>query len=712
MALKAMTSADLLSSFQSSLTATLKAEGLIPMSAGITKPVRVAESFHDIAGEAMAQMDSASAQFGTRAFDRYGSSTETYTASRFAMIASLESISTKSYPDAGGRSVGLGFYMDKEGARDVWSRAFGNTVSFDAVYSGKSTITTAQAKHLFDNDILYYEKVVDRALGGTAVTQNQRLALVSVAYNAPKRLSDLAPVLRSGDNAAITAALLTQTFNPNHSQVEAIKQRRYIETSMFNGTADAAKLMPKFADYYNAVAVRDGRVTVAGREVTPTNTQMNFVPNGSGALKVDIPTDNLAALTYDNKSATRSLTVDPNLEAQIRASVTAVYGADYRVSVISGGQDGSTGRTGSRRHDTMTAADIYIHDPAGNRLNAAQMQPLAQDWIARNIGSVGLPTNGSTQSLHLDLIGGSVPGSTPLGQGEGRFWFYGGEDPKMRATLTSKTAPTQYALSPDAVMRGLVPPGSMPAVGTALAVVGSAPGRAAAIPFPASVDDKLAARAKATGDTPFPLAKPPSVMANAQGAPALAARVEREILGPAKVGATDVKPIQPPPQGLRMPVGSVTASANTPKGAAAAFPNLPAAQMLDDYFGIDGKKRPEVEVPPVIMGAAAKGSPLAGRPAAAATTGNGAMGLPVPSAARPAVNSSGGGGSSYHGGSASVGSGGGTSRSMTVVDQYRSQGYSSAQSYDMANQAAADRARANSDNPTGSRYDADTNRFY
>lgn len=624
-----MTSASLLSSFQTSLTAALKAEGLIPMSVGITKPTRVAENFSDVATDAIAQMDSATAQFGTRAFDRYGADANTYTASRFAMLASLESVSARSYPDAGGRSVGLGFHMDKEGARDVWDKAFGNTVSFDDVYAGKATLSSAQSKHLFDNDILYYEKVVDRALGGKPVTQNQRLALVSIAYNAPARIASLAPVLQNGSNADITAALLTQTFNPKNEAVDAIKQRRYVETSLFNGTADAATLMPSFADYYSAVQVDGaGAVKVQGRAVTATNTQMNITPAGA----VAIPTDNLSALSYDNAGATRRLHVEANLETQIRASVTAVYGADYRVSIISGGQDETTGKTGSRRHDTMTAADVYIYDPLGKKLNAEQMTPLAQDWIARDIGSVGLPTNGSTQSMHLDLIGGSVPGSTPLGKKEGRFWFYGGEDAAARAALSGKVAPTKYALSPDAVTRGLVPPGSMPFVGSQLSTSPDAP-------IPAIKPASVQAKQNANIVAPIPATKTVGVAAK-QAVAQIAAN---------KAAALDpVQPVKPPVQGLRLPVAPKAPVAGlrlpvTPNSAAAAFPDNPAALMLDDYFGIDGRKREgkEVVVPPVVANAAIPGkSPLAnGATVKVPATGTGAMGIPAPAVAavRPVV---------------------------------------------------------------------------
>lgn len=175
----------------------------------------------------------------------------------------------------------------------------------------------------------------------------------------------------------------------------------------------------------------------------------------------------LAPFRYEYSGGTkRNLPVNEALEKQLVDSVTAVYGPDYTVGVMSGGQgEGSAGQTGTRRHGTGVAGDIWVYDPAGNRLSGDDLVPLAQHWLGNDIGSVGFPNNGN--SLHLDLIGGKVDGGVPLGSKEGRLWFYGVPNENQRsllnASLTDGALP-KYAFDPAQVARGLIPPGDIPNV--------------------------------------------------------------------------------------------------------------------------------------------------------------------------------------------------------------------------------------------------------
>lgn len=174
-------------------------------------------------------------------------------------------------------------------------------------------------------------------------------------------------------------------------------------------------------------------------------------------------------LRYENESAKRSLPVDSNLESAIRSSVLSVYGDGYTVSIISGGQgEGSNGITGSRRHTTKGAADVYVYDPSGKRLSPDQLVPLGQHWASSKIGGVGFPANG--QSMHLDIIGGTGKGAIPLKSGEGMIWYYGRPTAAQKAALTGGQFP-KYAIDPGLVAKGVIPPGSIPnTVGTQLDV--------------------------------------------------------------------------------------------------------------------------------------------------------------------------------------------------------------------------------------------------
>jgi len=481
----------LLPSFQSLLNEALKAEGLIPMTTGITRPVAPATDYSAVLKDAGEAVDRASVQFGQRAIDRYSTGVgSSYRDQRFAIIASLENIRTTSYDDSGNRAVGLGFNMDKPGARDVWNMAFAGTVDFDAVHSGTKAITPAQAKQLFDHDVVYFERVVDKVAGNRPLTQNQRLALVSVAYTTPSRVEKWAPIVQSGDDAAVADLILTQSFRPDHPQADGLKKRRYIEASLYTGTMEASSLIPTFDEYMEAVQVdpKTGNASVNGIPVVEgRQTLVSFPTDVSQrpALAIPIPLSertitgsaeayarsnevSLSALEYGYSPATkRDLPVKEELVRQVQQSVTAVYGADYRATVISGTQNPNKATASdSGRHDHGAAADIYVYAPDGTKLSPDQLVPLAQHWVGSKIGSVGFPANG--QSMHLDLVGGEGPGSVPLGPGQGKVWYYGTPSSAQRSSLNlglSGKLPN-YVLDPKVVAAGLVPPESLPTVAT------------------------------------------------------------------------------------------------------------------------------------------------------------------------------------------------------------------------------------------------------
>lgn len=182
-------------------------------------------------------------------------------------------------------------------------------------------------------------------------------------------------------------------------------------------------------------------------------------------------TGNLAPISYTNQGARRNKPVLTELESAIQEGVTAVYGPDYRIEIMSG-----KGHYGTRRHEEGHAGDVWIYSPDGHKLSPSEMVPLAQHWLSADVGSVGLPVPGNGNSLHLDLIGGTAPGATPLRKKEGRFWFYGGEDSSLRSTLNASLAgkAPDYAFPLETVRKGLIPPSDIGGdmVATDLAVTG------------------------------------------------------------------------------------------------------------------------------------------------------------------------------------------------------------------------------------------------
>lgn len=108
-------------------------------------------------------------------------------------------------------------------------------------------------------------------------------------------------------------------------------------------------------------------------------------------------------VTYTNTGAIRNQEVTERLSGNLTDAVVSVYGPGYRAQVYSGGQPGKGSggrRTGSTRHDHGRAADVYIVDPNGKRLTGDQLAPLAQYWLARGYGGVGIEMRGG--GIHLD----------------------------------------------------------------------------------------------------------------------------------------------------------------------------------------------------------------------------------------------------------------------------------------------------------------------
>lgn len=175
-----------------------------------------------------------------------------------------------------------------------------------------------------------------------------------------------------------------------------------------------------------------------------TSSALSTIDSAAPASSAIPPPPTTSMLTYTNQDAKRNLAVSSTLEDQIKKAVAAVYGPNYSVEIMSGGQgDESRGVVGTRRHTTGAAADIYVKNPDGSRVEGNALLPLAQTWLSDGIGSVGFPSNG--QSMHLDLLGGKGSTALPLKGGESNLWYYGDPTSYQRKALFDGTlgiAPT------------------------------------------------------------------------------------------------------------------------------------------------------------------------------------------------------------------------------------------------------------------------------
>lgn len=123
------------------------------------------------------------------------------------------------------------------------------------------------------------------------------------------------------------------------------------------------------------------------------------------------------------KNKIRNKAITPKLMGVLQAASAAT---GLRVVIFSGGQDAKgrgSRRTGSTRHDSGYAADIYLYDEKGNQLNTRGDDPRVVNFVAacKRAGAKGLGAHpgymGGT-GLHVDVIGSS--------QGGGSMWGAGG----------------------------------------------------------------------------------------------------------------------------------------------------------------------------------------------------------------------------------------------------------------------------------------------
>ena len=130
-----------------------------------------------------------------------------YKLRRYEIIASEEAERVLAYDDATGKTVtdpakkvgfitvGVGFNMDRPDARTVFARAVPG-VSFDLVYGGKLALTRPQMQSLFDYTVQEAESVVSQKFTGVRLTDDQRIALVSMAFNRPAHRGPQLPAPR------------------------------------------------------------------------------------------------------------------------------------------------------------------------------------------------------------------------------------------------------------------------------------------------------------------------------------------------------------------------------------------------------------------------------------------------------------------------------------------------------------------------------------
>lgn len=333
---------------------------------------------------------------------------DTYRARRQQLLVNSEALHTRAYDDRTGRNmqpgqsaegyvtVGIGFNMDRAGARDTWSEVFGDDgPDFEAVYQGDATISEAQARRLFDHDMVYFENVVTDAAGGRTLREHQHLALMSVAYNSPRSVEEMSEALASGDDQAVMNAILYDSYNPDHPQAVAIRSRRYQEARLFAGDNPVLLMgLPPVDEYLGQRGVTNdilgGLGMGIGSFVADPSTDMRRIQPGRHTIQV---------------SGDR--TASPQITGVVASAVETVLGPGARVEISSGHRPGDHGS----QHSTSHAADFAIYDENGTRLRWDNERVQQVMMVAAQHGALGFgagPTYMSGNSFHIDMGTGGM----------------------------------------------------------------------------------------------------------------------------------------------------------------------------------------------------------------------------------------------------------------------------------------------------------------
>lgn len=259
-----MTPADALASMQNDMIGRLREEGLTQPGLGVSGNPPAPENGQDILDLIEEQSWRGVSWNGRSVITRERRGEASYRTARREIFVGSDGIQNRVNGNSGSRTVGIGFDMEAEGARETWEEVFDGAVDFDAVMSGQEEITDQEARDLFDYEMVYYERMVSAATGGEALPEHRHLALLSLAKRNPDFLQvQLASDIQAGNHGAVMEAILYEGLgdNPSSSQVA----RRYREAAQYAGSNQAlTSILPTPEEYIRSSQLGLGAATPMG----------------------------------------------------------------------------------------------------------------------------------------------------------------------------------------------------------------------------------------------------------------------------------------------------------------------------------------------------------------------------------------------------------------------------------------------------------------
>jgi len=382
--------------YHKAIRENLQSGGFLPPAEGLTTPVQDADDTGSFFKDTVNKITNYA---GVKAFDTKG---ESYEKNRFNFITAEEGYRDGVYRDSRGlRTIGYGFNLDDPNNFAMAGKVLNlSPKQMSAIRNGRQNITVRQAQVLFEASVGQAENVINTRLKGVPLRANQRMALVSMAYNSPSLIGPkITKALKEGNGEAVMHEILN---NSNRRKIRGLQKRREREASMFTGhsketpnlsemfgisTANAATMTPAkrppilpsqdnaddlldpeaFAiEQAKAITYANTKVSFQGQDVFKANGEKVVGTEHAGAAHMRMFLNDMYHSAHRRNAQTNSDMVDGILKQPERKTLIDFDQTTYDASYFSGPELSALysviGRSARRLGNTRKGYVTYTND--------------------------------------------------------------------------------------------------------------------------------------------------------------------------------------------------------------------------------------------------------------------------------------------------------------------------------------------------------------
>lgn len=195
---------------------------------------------------------------------KYKLDVEIYDELRYSFISQNEGISSSAYDDATGKpinqenknyvikgniTIGIGFNMQNQQAKNIWNKAFGEKIDFQSAKKGAVKLNKEEINTLFNYVIKrnqqeirnYYKKIFDK------LPLNELLAIEDLYFNLPKLVNsesifhkEMHDYHETQNIKHLDAAIYQVKSCSNLKKIRGLQTRRNKEAALL----EASKILP------------------------------------------------------------------------------------------------------------------------------------------------------------------------------------------------------------------------------------------------------------------------------------------------------------------------------------------------------------------------------------------------------------------------------------------------------------------------------------